>query len=373
MPPPTATDKKKFLATARINRASLIPLYFLHQERNEWVDWRGNTTAVGRMVDGPHYSLDDAKAVAEEKRTPGTVFIIETCIGVLLSCDGGTIVVWDRWGNQPYRGLINPIRVLSDRRSLRDVVNRVNNVVTLQSAIHLGAAVPPDVGSFGGDAPVYNRRSTAGGSRNGLAWSQTESPNNWKHVRRIVQLLNEDRAVQVTDAVSIPSGQAESLSLLAVSPALDVAGPVQAPSTLQHPVVAPPTLDGTQQATMRHARIGQDVFRASLFVRWKGCSVTGCRVESVLAASHIKPWAACETAKERLDVANGLLLIPNLDRLFDKGLISFDNEFRILLSSSLRPGDLSQLNVTPHMRLTSREHRDIRPYLAWHRARVFQA
>ncbi|WP_059410847.1 HNH endonuclease [Cupriavidus basilensis] len=108
----------------------------------------------------------------------------------------------------------------------------------------------------------------------------------------------------------------------------------------------------TQQFTLANSRIGQDAYRDALFAHWKGCSVTGCRVAAVLVTSHIKPWSQCETARERLDVANDLLLILNLDRMFDLGLISFDENFRRLLSSSLRPGDMLHLNVTPHMKLT---------------------
>ena len=40
----------------------------------------------------------------------------------------------------------------------------------------------------------------------------------------------------------------------------------------------------------------------------------------ILIASHIKPWRVSNN-NERLDVYNGLLLLPNLDKLFDKGYI----------------------------------------------------
>ena len=44
---------------------------------------------------------------------------------------------------------------------------------------------------------------------------------------------------------------------------------------------------------------------------------------SLLIASHIKPWHVCDD-KERLDKFNGLMLSPNIDALFDNGLITFD-------------------------------------------------
>lgn len=41
-------------------------------------------------------------------------------------------------------------------------------------------------------------------------------------------------------------------------------------------------------------------------------------------ASHIKPWRDCDNS-ERLDGANGLLLSPHVDKLFDRHWISFDS------------------------------------------------
>ena len=62
------------------------------------------------------------------------------------------------------------------------------------------------------------------------------------------------------------------------------------------------------------------MFRTALTSYWGGkCCVSGLSMEPLLRASHIKPWAVCDLDRERLDVFNGLLLIPNLDALFDAG------------------------------------------------------
>lgn len=68
-------------------------------------------------------------------------------------------------------------------------------------------------------------------------------------------------------------------------------------------------------------RVGQDVFRAGLLDYWEGrCAVTGLGVREVLRASHIRPWADCESESdtERLDVFNGLLLEARMDAVFDR-------------------------------------------------------
>ena len=67
-------------------------------------------------------------------------------------------------------------------------------------------------------------------------------------------------------------------------------------------------------------RVGQDIFRRGLLEYWDGCcAITGLDVPDLLRASHIKPWADCDTDAERLDVFNGLLLAPHLDAAFDSG------------------------------------------------------
>ncbi|MEG1080036.1 MAG: HNH endonuclease signature motif containing protein, partial [Pseudomonas sp.] len=55
---------------------------------------------------------------------------------------------------------------------------------------------------------------------------------------------------------------------------------------------------------------------------------------SLLVASHIEAWAFADN-KARLDTDNGLLLATHIDRLFDCGLISFDEDGRLLVSDSL--------------------------------------
>lgn len=70
-------------------------------------------------------------------------------------------------------------------------------------------------------------------------------------------------------------------------------------------------------------RVGQNLFRDGLLDLWEGrCAVTELSVHALLRASHIKPWADCETDAERLDVYNGILLAPHLDAAFDRGFSS---------------------------------------------------
>lgn len=131
-------------------------------------------------------------------------------------------------------------------------------------------------------------------------------------------------------------------------------------------------LSETEREALVKARVGQGPFRDGLIERWKTCSVTGCGFTEILIASHIKPWSRCDTRAERLGPANGLLLVPNLDKLFDKGLISFDDSLRIVYSPTLKDGFAQMLNVNRNMRIRLNSHTDMLPYLAWHREHILR-
>lgn len=131
-------------------------------------------------------------------------------------------------------------------------------------------------------------------------------------------------------------------------------------------------LSETEREVLIKARVGQGPFRDALINRWGGCSVTSCGAHELLIASHIKPWSKCTTPAERLGAANGLLLTPNLDKLFDRGLITFDDKFRVHLSPKLRTGDALHLNVHANLRLTSRAEKDMLPFLEYHRREIFR-
>ena len=67
--------------------------------------------------------------------------------------------------------------------------------------------------------------------------------------------------------------------------------------------------------------------------KWNSkCSVTGVGITKILIGSHIVPWRDSND-DERLDVDNGIILTPNLDGLFDRYLIPFEDSGKIIISS----------------------------------------
>lgn len=127
----------------------------------------------------------------------------------------------------------------------------------------------------------------------------------------------------------------------------------------------PDDIQGTEREALIKIRIGQSKFRDGLIKYWDSkCSVTECVITRILIASHIKPWRDCiDDADAKLDVMNGLLLIPNLDALFDKGFISFDNNGQIIISPQLSNDDLKKLGVNKNMKLKKTPNEQRKAYL----------
>jgi len=118
-------------------------------------------------------------------------------------------------------------------------------------------------------------------------------------------------------------------------------------------------------------RIGQDIFRARLMDYWHGrCPLTGISEPALLRASHIIPWSECESDAERLDVHNGLLLSALWDAAFDAGLVTFDDDGKVLLSSDLEAAARAELSGAAFQCLVLRDEH--KPYLAFHRNQIWK-
>lgn len=129
-------------------------------------------------------------------------------------------------------------------------------------------------------------------------------------------------------------------------------------------------IQNTERESYVLSRIGQGKFRLKLIEYWKKCAVTGCAEIGILRASHIKPWAKCNN-QERMDHFNGLLLIPNLDSLFDQGLLSFADDGKIIVSEILSDSDRKLLGVNESMKINISEMH--KGYLKYHRENILKS
>ena len=116
-------------------------------------------------------------------------------------------------------------------------------------------------------------------------------------------------------------------------------------------------------------RIAQGYFKRRL--KDVACICKICRLseETLLIASHIKPWSSSSN-EEKIDIDNGFLLCPNHDALFDKGYISFDNDGNIVLSNQINRSILESMHIHDETKIEVSEGN--RKYLDWHREHVFK-
>ena len=91
----------------------------------------------------------------------------------------------------------------------------------------------------------------------------------------------------------------------------------------------------TEKVLATKVRIGQRFFRQSVLASYNSrCCITGNPVPELLVASHILPWGS--HPEQRLNPSNGLCLAQTQDAAFDRGLITFDEDFCLVVSSSLK-------------------------------------
>ena len=101
----------------------------------------------------------------------------------------------------------------------------------------------------------------------------------------------------------------------------------------------------TEKTSEQKIRTTQGIFRKKLLNRWNNkCAVSGIQNNNLLIASHIIPWSESNDF-QRMDVNNGLLLASHFDNLFDKYLISFDQDGKILISDDISKSDLIKLGI----------------------------
>ena len=128
-------------------------------------------------------------------------------------------------------------------------------------------------------------------------------------------------------------------------------------------------LKGKEKEVIIKTRVNQSVYREMLLKKYKKCCLCGVSNFRLLIASHIKPWSQSKS-EEKLDVYNGLLLCPNHDKVFDSGLITFNDQGNIIISNELNANDRAFLNIRDDIRIELSEN--CMKYMKYHRNNVFQ-
>ena len=122
--------------------------------------------------------------------------------------------------------------------------------------------------------------------------------------------------------------------------------------------------------------VAQRFFRRAVLASYRGlCCVSEIHLPALLVASHIVPWKA--NPLHRADPRNGICLSRLYDGAFDRGLMTFDEEFRLVISGELKQALSNRVlaeSFQPYegqvMRLPDK-FRPLPEFLARHREEVF--
>lgn len=151
---------------------------------------------------------------------------------------------------------------------------------------------------------------------------------------------------------------------------LAVCGQVVESSELYLDSYIPRGYDVPMEATRRQ---GQQLFRLLVATGFdRRCCITGMATLPLLVASHIKPWSE-STPEERIDPSNGLLLNRLHDGLFDRHLMTLDEDMRILYAESVRQDNTDDIFEDFFGRYEGRkvsfpvEHTKVESYMSHHR------
>lgn len=110
--------------------------------------------------------------------------------------------------------------------------------------------------------------------------------------------------------------------------------------------------------------------RERVLSRNKGCIICGISNKKLNIVSHLKPKKDC--IKEEInDINNVLLLCRNHDGLFDKGLITFDDNGNIIISNKLCNKDREKLGIDESVKIKMNESK--KKYMKYHRDKIFKS
>ncbi len=107
------------------------------------------------------------------------------------------------------------------------------------------------------------------------------------------------------------------------------------------------------------------------------CSISGMHIDaniniSMVDACHIVPFS--ESYNDT--ITNGIALCPNLHRAFDRGLISIDEDYKVLVSPYFIENETSfsirAFEAKPISLPTQRIYFPLQDNLKWHRTKVFK-
>ncbi len=133
----------------------------------------------------------------------------------------------------------------------------------------------------------------------------------------------------------------------------------------------------TEKVSEVKTRTVQQFFRSAVVSSYHfKCAICELSIKDLLIASHIVPWA--EKVESRADPSNGISLCALHDKAFDRGLMTVDQDHRILISPKLKSAggqviaDMFSRFENEKLHLPFRFAPNVE-YLNWHQEHRFQS
>lgn len=124
----------------------------------------------------------------------------------------------------------------------------------------------------------------------------------------------------------------------------------------------------------RTSRRYQHIFRKLVIDRDQKCIICCASNPTILEACHLKPYSVCENDWDRYCKENGVTMCKNHHKLFDAGLITFDENWKIKISKSMLENDDFDIMIKTFEPCYQELENQIAPlneYLEFHRNNIF--
>ena len=123
---------------------------------------------------------------------------------------------------------------------------------------------------------------------------------------------------------------------------------------------------------LKKARKGHHKFTKGVKQFWNNCcAITNIEEPDILINSHIKSWAD-SIGLEKVDSNNGLLLEPRYDKLFDRYLISFEDNGDMLISQHLSLKTRNIFGLNSSQKLSKPLTEKAKYYMLHHRNKFYE-
>ena len=129
---------------------------------------------------------------------------------------------------------------------------------------------------------------------------------------------------------------------------------------------------GVEKLRLVKTRVNQSFFREAVLSSYGSkCCLTGIDIPELLIASHIIPWS--KDTKNRLNPQNGLCLNSLHDKAFDRGLITFDENYQLILSEKLKKKEIKYFVELEGKEITlPKKFLPNTDFLKYHREEIFK-